>query len=183
MPRIQPVKTDEAQGQAKALLDGVEKALGMTPNLMRTMAQSPAVLEAYLGFGKALAGASLGAQLREQIAVTDAGENACGYCASAHTAAGKRLGVEEGELAANLKALSGDARTGVALEFARRIVIERGWVSDDDLKRVRDAGYSDGEIAEIVAAVAQNIFSNYFNHVAQTEVDFPHVEVRQLAPA
>jgi len=91
--------------------------------------------------------------------------------------------VEEGELAANLKALSGDAKTGVALEFARRIVIERGWVSDDDLKRVRDAGYSDGEIAEIVAAVAQNIFSNYFNHVAQTEVDFPHVEVRQLATA
>ncbi len=73
MPRIDPIDPAQAQGKAKALLDGVQKALGMTPNLMRTMARSPAVLEAYLGFGKALGGGSLSAQIREQIASASPG--------------------------------------------------------------------------------------------------------------
>lgn len=177
MPRIQPIDLDKAQPKAKALLEGAKKSLGMIPNAMRTMAQSPAVLEAYLGFGKALSGASLSPQLREQIALTVAGENSCGYCASAHTAVGTKLGVDTDELAANLKGLSRNPKTEAALEFARRIVVERGWVSDDDLRRVREAGYSEGEITEIVAVVAQNIFSTYFNHIADTDVDFPRVEV------
>lgn len=179
MPRIQPINLDEAHPKAKALLEGVNKSLGITPNIMKTMAQSPATLEAYLGFGKALSGASISPQLREQIALTVAGENSCGYCASAHTAIGTKLGVNSDELTANLKGLSSNPKTEAALEFARQIVIERGFVSDDDLKRIRDAGYSEGEITEIVAVVAQNIFSTYFNHIAQTEVDFPRVEVPQ----
>lgn len=177
MPRIQPIDLDQAQPKAKALLEGVHKSLGITPNIMATMAQSPATLEAYLGFGKALSGASISPQLREQIALTVAGENSCGYCASAHTAIGSKLGVNTDELAANLKGLSRNAKTEAALEFARQIVVERGWVSDDDLRNVREAGYTEGEITEIVATVAQNIFSNYFNHIADTDVDFPRVEV------
>ena len=179
MPRIQPIELDQAHPKAKALLEGVHKSLGITPNLMRTLAQSPATLEAMIGFRKALSGASISPQLREQIALTVAGENSCGYCASAHTAVGTKLGVDTDELAANLKGLSSDHKTEAALEFARRIVIERGWVSDDDLRHVREAGYSEGEITEIVAAVAQNLFSNYFNHIADTDVDFPRVEVPQ----
>ncbi len=177
MPRIQPIDLDKAQPKAKALMEGAHKSLGMIPNAMRTMAHSPAVLDAYLGFGKALSGASISPQLREQIALSVAGENSCGYCASAHTALGTKLGVDTDELAANLKGLSRNPKTQAALEFARRIVIERGWVSDDDLQRVREAGYTEGEITEIVAAVAQNIFSTYFNHIADTDVDFPRVEV------
>ena len=137
MPRIQPIELENAQPKAKALLEGVNKSLGITPNIMRTMAQSPATLEAYLGFGKALSGASISPQLREQIALTVAGENSCGYCASAHTAVGSKLGVDADELAANLKGLSADPKTEAALEFARQIIIERGWVNDDDLKRIQ----------------------------------------------
>ncbi len=183
MPRIDPIDPAQAQGKAKALLDGVQKALVMTPNLMRTMARSPAVLEAYLGFGKALGGGSLSAQIREQIAVAVSGANSCEYCASAHTAVGKNLGVAEDELGANLTSTSGDPKVEAALRFARRIVEERGWVSDPDLQRVRDAGYGDAEIVEIIATVAATTFTNYFNHIVQTEVDFPLVEVGQPTSA
>jgi len=51
----------------------------------------------------------------------------------------------------------------------------RGGVSDADLEEVRAAGYSDGEIAEIIAHAALNVLTNYFNKVAETEVDFPRV--------
>ena len=77
----------------------------------------------------------------------------------------------------NRRGLSGDPKVETALKFALAIVAERGWVSDDDIERVRRAGYSDGEIIEILAAVAQVTFMNYFDHIAETEVDFPVVEV------
>ena len=183
MPRIQPIDPAAAEGKAKRLLDGVDKALGMTPNIMRTMANSPAVLDAYVGFGKTLGGGTLGAPLREQIALTVAGANGCEYCAAAHTALGRMHGLKSPELAANLDGHAGDARVGAALEFALAIVDKRGWVDDGDLARVRAAGYGEGEIAEIVATVGLNIFSTYFNHVAETEVDFPPVALATKAAA
>ena len=86
------------------------------------------------------------------------------------------LGLDEQELAMNLRASSADPRVEAALRFARDIVVNLGWMSDQDVQRVRDAGYGDGEIVEIVATVAHTTFTNYFNHIAQTEVDFPVVE-------
>ena len=176
MPRIDPIDPAQAQGKAKTLLDGIQKSMGRTPNLLATMAHSPAALEAYLGLGRALAGASLSARIREQIAVAVSAANGCDYCTAAHTAAGRKLGVADDELAAALTSASADPKVQAALRFARRIVEARGWVGDDDLQAVREAGYGDGEIAEIIATVAATTFSNYFNHVAQTEVDFPRVE-------
>lgn len=182
-PRIAPVQIDNAPEKTKELLGVVKKKLGGTPNLLTTMAQSPAVLGSYLAFSDALSGASLSAALREQIAMTVAGANACEYCASAHTAIGKGLGVDKDELARNLDADSSDAKTSAALAFARKVVVSRGFVTDSDIRDIRDAGYSDAQIAEIVTTVALNLFTNYFNHVAQTEVDFPRVEVGEPATA
>ncbi len=181
MARIQPIDIDQADGTAQCMLENVNKALGMVPNLMRTLAHSPAALEAYLGFGKALGGGALSAKLREQIALTAANVNACEYCASAHTALGKKFGLDASELKRNLQASSRDPKVEAALQFARAVVVRQGWVTDEELERVREAGYSDGEINEIIAATAITIFSNYFNHVAETEVDFPVVEVGEPA--
>jgi uncharacterized peroxidase-related enzyme len=176
MSRLSPIDPASAEGKAKALLAGVAKALGMVPNVMRTAAHSPAALQAYLGFGRALGGGSLDAATREAIALTVAGENGCDYCASAHTAAGTGLGVAAEELAANLAGRSSDPRLAAILVFARAVVASRGRVHDDQLRAVRVAGVGDAEIVEIVAAVAANIFTNYLNQVAETEVDFPLVE-------
>lgn len=183
MARITPIDPHVAAGGTKSLLEGVRKALGTVPNLMSTMAHSPATLQAYLGFGQALGGGELGGRLREQIALAVAGANACEYCASAHTQLGKGQGVDERELAANLGAGSSDVRTDAALKFARAVVVKRGFVSDEDVEAVRAAGFGDGEIVEIVGVVAINVFTNYFNHVAQTENDFPRVEVGDLVTA
>jgi len=175
MPRLNPIDPANATGNTAQLLDTVQQKLGVVPNLLRTFANSPAVLEAYLGFSGALAGASLGAQLSEKIALTVAGANGCDYCASAHTAIGKGAGIPRDELERNLEGFSSDERTTVILDFAATIVEKRGLVSDTDVAAVRAAGVSDAEIAEIVAAVALNLFTNYFNHVAGTDIDFPVV--------
>jgi uncharacterized peroxidase-related enzyme len=155
----------------------------MTPNLLRTLAHAPAALEAYLGFGQALGKGGLDAKTREAIALTVAEVNGCDYCASAHSALGARLGVPPAELRANLEGRSTDPTLAAILRFARAVVVERGWVGDADLAAARAAGLDDGRITEVIAAVAANIFSNYVNHVARTEVDFPLVRTgRSRAP-
>lgn len=182
MPRIQPVNHAEAAGEQKELLDAVKAKMNGVPNIIGTMAHSPAVLKSYLGFSEAMGGSSLSPQLREQIALAVAGANQCHYCGSAHTALAKSHGLkDEAELQRNLLAESSDAPTAAVLRFARAIVEKRGWVDDADIEAVRHAGYDDAGIAEIVATVAINTFTNYFNHVADTENDFPPVELPQAA--
>lgn len=184
MSRLTPIDPAAAQGRAKDLLEGIEKALGRVPNLIRTLAHSPAALEAYLGVMKALGRARIGATLREQIALAVSNANRCAYCVAAHTAVGGKLGLDAAELAANLESRSGDAQVAAALRFAHAIVETRGWVRDGDLAEVRAAGYGEDEIVEIVATVAHTTFSNYFDHVAGTEIDFPPVAlVESAAPA
>ncbi len=173
MPRIQPVNKDNTDTATANLLGAVQKKLGLVPNLIATMANSTAVANAYLGFSQTLSGGSLPAPLREQIALVVGETNNCEYCVAAHTALGKGAGLTEAETCDARRAQAKDEKEQAALEFAKKVVNERGWVSDEDIQRVRQAGYSDGEISEIVANVALNIFTNYFNHVAGTEVDFP----------
>ena len=175
MERIKAIETEEATGKAKELLVGIQRKLGMTPNMMRTMAHSPAVLEAYLNFSSALGGGSLKAKLREQIALVVGEVNGCQYCLSAHSALGQMAGLGQEEILDSRRGESSESKTRSALRFARKLVTERGRVDDHELAQVRKAGFSDGEIAEIIANVALNLFTNYFNHVADTQVDFPAV--------
>ena len=177
MQRIAAVNPAEATGQAKQLLDGVQATLGMTPNLMKTLAKAPAALEAYLNFGAALGRGDLDAKFREQIALVVAQGNSCEYCLSAHSAIGKRVGLKPEEILESREAHSRDAKRDLGLQFAKALVVQKGQESDQTLAELKAAGYSDGEITEIVANVADNIFTNYFNHVARTEVDFPKVNM------
>jgi len=181
MQRIQKVDAATAPQKTKDIFAAVKAQMGIVPNLVATMAHAPAAVSGYLGLAGALGDGALDRKLREQIAVAVAGANACDYCASAHTLLGKNAGVAAGEIARNLSGASNDARTAAALAFAVKIVRERGHVSDSDLAAVRAAGYSDEEIVEIVAHVAMNVFTNYFNHIAGTEVDFPLVATQQAA--
>lgn len=176
MERIKVIATEESTGKAKELLEGVQKKLGMTPNMMRTMAHSPAVLNAYLSFSSALGGGSLPAKLREQIALVVGETSGCQYCLSAHSALGQMVGLSHEEILDSRRGESSESKSRVALRFARELVTERGRVDDYELAQVRKVGFSDGEIAEIVANVALNLFTNYFNHVADPQVDFPAVE-------
>ncbi len=181
--RIAAVNPAETTGKTKQLLDGVQAKLGMTPNMMKTMAAAPAVLDAYLSFGNALGTGHLDARFREQIALAVAQANSCEYCLSAHSTIGKLVGLKPEEITSSREAHSSDARRDAGLQFVQLLVVQRGVVSDQALAQVKAAGFSDGDIAEIVANVAVNIFTNYFNHVARTDVDFPRVAVELEAAA
>jgi uncharacterized peroxidase-related enzyme len=173
MSRLQAVDPTAATGKAQALLEGVRNKLGLVPNMMRTMASSPAVLDGYLGLSGALGAGQLPASLREQIALAVAQANGCGYCLAAHSLLGSKAGLTDGDVAAARRGEATDPRDRAAIRFALAVVASRGGVDDAELGRVRGAGFGDGEIAEIVAHVALNVLTNYLNRVADTEIDFP----------
>lgn len=177
MPRINPISYEQADSEIKNLFDAVKNKFGMVPNIMATMAHSPAVLQAYMSFGQALGDGILTPLQREQIALAAAGTNNCVYCASAHNLAASGMGQDDEETQKNLQGQSSDPKTAAMLAFVRRMIEQRGWVEDADLDSLRDAGYQHSEVAEIIANVALNLFTNYFNHVAETELDFPEVKM------
>jgi len=179
LPLIDP----SAPGDAKPTLDAVNAQLKMVPNLFRLAANSPAALNALVGMEGALAKGVLRARFREQLAITVAQENGCDYCLSAHTAIGKMVGLSESQLADARAYKSDDAKVDAMLTLAVRIVRERGGVNAAELAAARAAGVTDAEIVEIVAGVALNIFTNYLNIAADTEIDFPVVRTAEFAPA
>jgi len=179
MPNILPIESN-GSGPASEVLALVRKKLGTVPNIFATLANAPAALEGYLAFSGALDSGLLGPELREQIALAVAGVNECDYCASAHTYIARRVGVGDAEAARNLAAVSTDPTTQVILRFAADTVRSRANFADNAaaLDELRHAGVTEAEIVEIIAHVALNIFTNYFNHLAGTDVDFPAVDSR-----
>jgi AhpD family alkylhydroperoxidase len=158
------------------MFEAIKAKAGRVPNMMRAMAAAPAVLEGYLGLSSALSRGVLDARLRERIALEVGQSNGCDYCVSAHNLLGKLAGLDEQERKQNRQGRSGDVKADAALQFARAVLERRGAVSDDQLEAVKQAGYSEAEVAEIVAHVALNVFTNNFNNTVRTPIDFPAAE-------
>ena len=181
MSRLTIPSLDDAPEASKPTLDAVHKQLGTVPNLFRLIANSPAALTAYASSNAAL-GKTLDLKTRERIALAVAQVNGCDYCLSAHTYLGLNLAkISPEEIALNRQGASSDPKADAAVKFAAAVARLRGHVSEGAIAEVRLAGYSDAQIVEIVALVAENSFTNYLNEVAQTEIDFPVVRAAEAA--
>lgn len=177
-----PATIADAPEASHEMLHAVAKQLGSVPNLFRLVATSPQALEGYLALSGALAKGKLPAATRERIALAVAEVNGCNYCLSAHSYLGKKLaGLDDAEIEANRNGTSNDPKADAAVRFAAKIAVARGHIDETEFVAVRNAGYTDGQIVEIVQHVALNTWTNYFNNVFQTEIDFPAVTSRSAA--
>jgi len=182
MARIHIPTVEQAPAASKPWLEAVHQQLGVVPNLMKLVGNSPAALEGYLSLNGALGKGVLPVALRERIALAIAEFNACEYCLAAHSYLGEHLAkIPADEISAARDGRSDDPRTEVALRFARAVAAQHGKVSDQQLAGLRGAGFDDAGIVEIVLNVALNVLTNYINNVARTDVDFPKVALRQVA--
>jgi len=183
MPRIAALTESNIPDAAAPLLKGVKQKLGRVPNIYTTVAHAPAVLKGMLSAGGALGETSLSGALREQIALAVGGANRCDYCAAAHTAIGKMNGLTDEQTQAALAGTADDAKAQAAIDFARAILDREGFVTDEQIAAVKDAGYNEQQVIEILAVTAYNIFTNYINHLAETDIDFPAVSIPEAAGA
>lgn len=177
MSRLAVPARQDAPAASQPLLDAVQKQVGATPNVHRLLASSPPVLKGFLGLNGELA-TLLDAGTRERIALAVAEVNGCHYCLSAHTYVSQKVAkLSEAEIALARRGGSSDPKAGAAVRFAAAVVRARGKVSDAELAAVKAAGFSDAQVVEIVALVVGNVFTNFMNNVADTDIDFPVVHM------
>jgi uncharacterized peroxidase-related enzyme len=181
MPTIQPITVANADAATAATLNAVKSKLGVIPNMFLTWAHSPVALNAYMQLSGAAAEGKLNAKQREQIALVVGEENACAYCVSAHSVIGNMVGLtpEQIDGARNARAAAG--RDAAIVELAQAITRERGKLSTADIAGFKARGLTDADVLEVLVNVVLNIYTNYTNHIAATEIDFPVVALKKAA--
>lgn len=175
MSRITIPETAAAPEGSQATLGAINGKLGRVPNFFRVLSNSPAVINAHAALNQGL-GKALDLKTRERIALAVAAVNGCEYCDAAHSYTGYTFAkLSKEEVALARQGTSADPDAAAVTAFARKVAEVRGKVSVEDIAAIRKAGFSEGQIVEIVAVVAENFFTNLINNVAGTEVDFPAI--------
>ena len=174
MSRLNAIAPNQATGPLKETYDNITKKMGKVVNIFQGMANSPAALNAYLSMSAALAEGELSPQDREVVYLAVSESNGCNYCVSAHTMiATRQAGLSESDTLAARRFESTDNKRAALLEFVSKVITTRGFVSDEDLAKVQSAGYTDCQITEAIGYIGLATFSNLFNHVHDTPLDFP----------
>jgi uncharacterized peroxidase-related enzyme len=181
MSRINVITQESADAEQKALLDAIQGKLGMVPNFLGILAHSTDALKAFLGLHGIAESGRLDPQTRERIALVVAQGNSCEYCVSAHTAIGLKAGLSGAEIKANRVGTSQDAKAAAAVAFAQALNSNLGEVTQAEFDAVREAGYGDDEIVEIITHVGMNILTNLVGKATRVDIDFPKVSLQERA--
>jgi AhpD family alkylhydroperoxidase len=174
MPRIPVHSVDSAPEGSRDSLKSLESQFGKVLNIHGEMAHSPAVLEIYAAFQHVLLDSgTFDGRTREAIALAVANVDECSYCSAAHTAGGKAAGLSDDEMLDIRRDSVSDPKLGSLLTLVRQQAARKGHVDDSAWQAALDAGWTDAQLTETSAHVALNLFTNYFNHLVETEVDLP----------
>ena len=175
MARTAVPQPDQVPTDSQATLGSFTKNIGFTPNMMSTFALSPIAFNAWAtllgGLSKAL-----DVKTRDSIGLAVSEVNGCNYCLTVHSFTAEHMAKLPGEeVILARKGHASEPKRDAAVQFARKVIETRGKISDADFKAVRDAGYTEANIMEIVALVAMYSMTNFFNNVFDPEQDFPAV--------
>ncbi|MEO1049541.1 MAG: carboxymuconolactone decarboxylase family protein [Bacteroidota bacterium] len=182
MKNLDKITYEQAATETQGVYDALKSKVGMVPNLYATVANSHKALTAMLQLGETLGGGEFNSKEVETIALAVGEANSCDYCLSAHTTVGKMVGLTEEQTVAIRKGEVEDDKLRALAQLAREITITRGKPAQEFVDSFFNAGYSKAALAEIIGFVALNTFTNYVNHIADTEIDFPKAKaLTQLA--
>ena len=183
MSRIVIPGRDDAPAASELILDNVNKMLGFVPNLQRLMSISPNVLAGWAALMGALS-KTLDVKTRDGIALAVSEADGCNYCLAAHSYISTNLAkIPPEEIALNRDGRSGDPKRHAAVAFAKALIETRGKVSDSDFAAVKEAGWTDANIIEMIALTAQFLLTNFMNNAVQTPIDFPEVSPAKATEA
>ncbi|WP_163879912.1 peroxidase-related enzyme (plasmid) [Rhizobium beringeri] len=175
MSRTVVLTPAQVPAESKQTLDMFTKNIGFTPNMLAAFAQSPIAFNAWATLLSSLSKA-LDVKTRDSIGLAVSEVNGCNYCLTVHSFTAEHMAkLPADDIILARKGHASDPKRDAAVQFAQKVIQSRGQVSEGDLKAVRDAGYTDANIIEIVALVAMFSLTNFFNNVFDPETDFPAV--------
>jgi len=166
-----PEKQD-APEKARPLLEKAEQTFGFVPNILKGMAEAPALLEGYMTLSGLFDQTSLSPVERQVVLLAVSHENGCHYCMSAHTAAAKMADAPDEVISALREGTAvPDDKLETLRSFTRKVVKTRGYPEDSDIEALLDAGYTKQTVLEVILGVGMKTLSNYTNHIIDTPLD------------
>jgi len=175
MSRLSVPNLDSATGATAEIYGQIKKAIGNVPNTFAAIgAHGPAALKAVLAADAVLASGSLSKRGQETIKLVISGVAGCDYCVAAHSLLGKLAGLKPEELKKiRDRQPTGDEKRDALIRFVRKLAATSGTVSSADFAAIKAAGYSDAQLVDISLAFATTVFTNVFNRINDTDIDFP----------
>ena len=169
------IEKDTAGAEALDAMNVVEAAFGGIPNLMKKLAASPGVLSGVMALNNGISNGSIEQGIIEQVALLTSRRNNCEYCVAVHVHVGQQCGIPRDELISNMNGQASDPSIQVVLDFVNSAIDNRGQISPELVNRMRNSGYDNQQILEILAVVGLYTFLNYAKHLTQPDLDFPEV--------
>lgn len=173
MARLNIVTPAKASGRTKELYAAIEGAIGMVPNIYQGLGNSPTALEGALHTDGLLKKGQLSGAEIEAIKLAVSEAYGCDYCLAAHTLLGKKAGLTDADAISIRRGTPQQPKIGALVRFVNAAIRPEARISDADLAALKAAGYNDAQITETVQVIAQTVFTNLFNRVHKTPVDFP----------
>lgn len=170
MPRLTALDPAAAPQRSRELLNDIIGRSGSVGAMVSTMAHSPALLQGYLAFSRAMKRTTLPRALSEKISLAVQAWIGCEYCLAAHTDAGRAAELSETDIALARQGTATDAREATLIALALQILVEPAAITDEDLTDLRALGYSDRLIADVVGVVMLNLLTGAFNLLAGLEL-------------
>ena len=157
---------------ARDFIAGVEKKMGFVPSLYAVFAENPAVLGAYTQLSDQLAKSGLTPLEQQVVTITASVENECHFCVAAHTTISEAQGLDLTVIdAVREDRPIADPKLEALRVFTKKVVIDRGFVSDTDVDAFLTSGYDRAAVLAVILGVAMKVITNYTNHVAETPVN------------
>jgi uncharacterized peroxidase-related enzyme len=177
MSRLSVPSLESDTGPSGQVYAQIKKAIGSVPNTYAAIAaHGPAALKSVLAADAVLAAGTLTKRDQEVIKLVISAADGCEYCVAAHSHLAKLAGVRPDVLEQIREGRpTGDAKRDALVGFVRKLKQSSGTVSDEDFTAIKAAGFSDAQLVEISLAFATMAFTNVFNRINDTEIDFPAV--------
>jgi alkylhydroperoxidase/carboxymuconolactone decarboxylase family protein YurZ len=175
MAVMQLVDTSKLTGKSQELLAGYETKHGMVPNVLKQMANSPVALEAFLSSRDIMAKGVLDPKMRLLIGILVAETYSCAYMLSARVAQAKAAGMSDEEIKSGKEQSSKDPKFDRGLQFVRNLILRHGELPATEMAELKTAGFSEGEIVEMIAQTSADMQVYYMVQIANPASDFPSV--------
>lgn len=183
MKTLSVLTKEQASVESRQIFEGIEKSIGMLPNIYAVIGNSANALSAFLAFSDAQKKTTFNTREREAIALAVSEVNGCNYCRSAHTHIAKMNGFSDEETLQLRAGTIYNPKLNAVIKLAKSIVENRGKVEEDLIRKFFVAGYNEKDLVDLVAIVIEKSFTNYIGRLAMPAIDFPVAKPLDLKSA
>lgn len=165
---------ESAPEKSRPALQGLMQAVGLIPNLAATMAESPTLINAFVGAFGNFHGSSFSGGQKQVLLLTNAVANTCAWAVAFHSTMALKEGVDADDVDAIRKGrLPRDAELAALSGFTRALIEKRGHGDERDISTFTDPGFRPDQVLEVIAGLSVSVLANYTGNITKPVLEEP----------